>query len=102
METPPAEEHTDPLCSRHRRDYIAPDVRDLAGFAWIQPMSDELHGFLNRLKSLRFIDGYLLPELTDEQQREFMRDPARYITHTDRTQAEAIWREVQKRQQVTG
>lgn len=62
-------------------------------------MSDELHGFLNRIRSLWNIDGYLLADaLTDEQQQEFMRDPARYITHTDRQKAEAIWREVEKRQ----
>ena len=65
-------------------------------------MSDELHGFLNRIRSLWNIDGYLLADaLSETEQQEFMRDPCRYITHTDRIQAEAIWREVQKRQRVT-
>jgi hypothetical protein len=56
--------------------------------------------FLNRLRSLYNIDGYLLPELTFEQRREFLRDPARYFINTDRVQTEAIWREVEKRQKT--
>ena len=54
--------------------------------------------FLNRLRSLYNIDGHLLPELTSEEQREFVRDPVRYLIRTDATQAAAIWREVEKRQ----
>lgn len=54
--------------------------------------------FTNMIRSLFNIDGYLLPELTDEQQREFVRDPVRYFIGTDKTQSEAIFREVMKRQ----
>jgi hypothetical protein len=56
------------------------------------------HQFTNALRSLFNIDGYLLPELTDEQQREFVRDPVRYLIRTDKAQQDAIWREVSKRQ----
>ena len=63
--------------------------------------NEEMHQFLNRVRSLWSIDGYLLRDaLTEEQRHEFMRDPVRYFAHTDRKQAEAIWREVQKRQRV--
>lgn len=62
-------------------------------------MIDQRHAFINRLRSLWNIDGYLLADaLTEEQQREFMRDPPRYLMGADRQQAEAIWREVEKRQ----
>lgn len=53
--------------------------------------------FLNRVRSLFNIDGYLLPELTAEQQREFIRDPVRYFIGTDKVQSDAIWREVLRR-----
>ena len=59
---------------------------------------DALSQFLNRLRSLFCIDGYLLPELPDEQQREFVRDPVRYFISTDWDQQKAIWREIDKRQ----
>ena len=58
----------------------------------------ELLVFKNMLRSLFNIDGYLLPELTGDQQRDFVRDPVRYFMGTDKTQSEAIWREVDKRQ----
>ncbi len=54
--------------------------------------------FLNMIRSLFNIDGYLLPELTGEQQMQFVRDPVRYFIGTDNTQQDAIWREVSKRQ----
>lgn len=54
--------------------------------------------FLNRVRSLFNIDGYLLPELTREQQGEFLREPVRYFISTDKAQSDAIWREVEKRQ----
>lgn len=54
--------------------------------------------FLNRLRTLFNIDGYLLPELTAEQQAEFVRDPVRYLIRTDKDQTLAIWREVERRQ----
>ena len=56
---------------------------------------------LNCIRSLFNIDGYLLPELSDDQQREFVRDPVRYFMRTDNAQQTAIFREVAKRQQVS-
>lgn len=61
-------------------------------------MTTDQHQFTNMLRSLFNIDGYLLPELTSEQQREFIRDPVRYFIRTDKPQQDAIWREVAKRQ----
>lgn len=54
--------------------------------------------FTNMVRSLFNIDAYLLPELTSEHQREFIRDPVRYFMGTDREQQNAIFREVMKRQ----
>lgn len=54
--------------------------------------------FTNMLRSLFNIDGYLLPELTSDQQRDFLRDPVRYFIRTDKAQQDAIFREVAKRQ----
>lgn len=54
--------------------------------------------FDNRLRGFSNIDGHLLPELTPEQQREFVRDPVRYYINTDKAQSDAIWREVERRQ----
>jgi hypothetical protein len=54
--------------------------------------------FLNCVRSLFNIDGFLLPELTSEQQGQFIRDPVRYFIGTDKAQQDAIWREVSKRQ----
>lgn len=54
--------------------------------------------FINRVRSLFNIDGYLLLELTGEQQREFVRDPVRYFINTDAEQSAAVFREVEKRQ----
>jgi hypothetical protein len=56
------------------------------------------YGFLNRIRSLYNIDHHQLPELTDAQWTEFLDDPPRYLIGTDRTQVEAIMREVEKRQ----
>ena len=56
------------------------------------------HDFHNRIRSLFNIDGHLLPELTQEQQREFVSDPVRYFIRTDKIQSDAIWREIEKRQ----
>lgn len=57
-----------------------------------------VHEFLNRLRSLYNIDHDQLPELTPEQWMEFRDNPPRYLIRTDRTQAEAIVREMEKRQ----
>ena len=56
------------------------------------------HQFANMVRSIFNIDGYQLPELTSEQQLEFVRDPVRYFINTDKAQNEAIFREVAKRQ----
>ena len=56
-------------------------------------------GFINRVRSLYNIDHHLLPELSDGDWKEFRDNPPRYfINRADRVQAEAIWREVEKRQ----
>lgn len=54
--------------------------------------------FLNRVRSLFNIDGYLLLELSADQQGKFLRDPVLYFISTDKAQQDAIWREVEKRQ----
>ena len=54
--------------------------------------------FLNRLRSLHNIDGDLLPELSKDEQREFVRGPVVYFLRADDAQAQAIWREIEKRQ----
>jgi hypothetical protein len=54
--------------------------------------------FTNCVRSLFNIDGYLLPELTSDQQSKFIRDPVRYFIGTDKAQQDAIFREVAKRQ----
>ena len=59
------------------------------------------HTLLNCIRSLFNIDGYLLPELTREEQREFVSDPVRYFIRTDNAQQTAIYREVAKRQRVS-
>lgn len=56
------------------------------------------HEFINCIRSLYNIGHYELPELTDEQWIEFRDDPPRYLIRTDKVQAEAILREVKKRQ----
>jgi hypothetical protein len=60
----------------------------------------EMSAFLNRVRSLFNIDGYLLPELDSKRDwPEFRDDPPRYfINRADPTQCKAIWREVEKRQ----
>lgn len=61
-------------------------------------MSINQHQFTNAVRSLFNIDGYLLPELTSEQQGQFLRDPVRYFIGTDKVQQDAIFREVAMRQ----
>ncbi len=58
----------------------------------------DIHLFSNMIKSLWNIDGWLLPELTSEQQKAFVNDPHRYFAHADYIQQQAIYREVLKRQ----
>ena len=63
-------------------------------------LAGPMHGFFNRLRSLSCIDGDLLPELTAEQQNQFVRDPVDYFIRTDHQQREAIWREIEYRQRT--
>lgn len=58
----------------------------------------EQHEFINAVRSLFNIDGYQLPELTEAQQREFVRDPVRYYMRAPRHQQDAIFHQVAKRQ----
>ena len=54
--------------------------------------------FLNRLRSLFNIDGHQLPELALEERRAFTGDPVGYLISASDAHADAIWREVEKRQ----
>jgi len=54
--------------------------------------------FMNRIRSLYNIDGWQLPELNDGDWPKFRDDPARYLVLCSDRQADAIWREVEKRQ----
>ncbi len=56
------------------------------------------HEFHNRIRSMFCIDGYLLPELSEEEQGVFMRDPVGYFIRASDAQANAIWREIERRQ----
>lgn len=57
------------------------------------------HEFINCIRSLYNIDWELLPELSDQDWPKFRDNPPRYLTHTDKTQALAILREMEKRQE---
>ena len=50
--------------------------------------------FINQLRSLYNIDGHLLPELSSQQQLAFLRAPVTYFLETDKTQSDAIMREI--------
>ncbi|MFP5433799.1 MAG: hypothetical protein ACLGIM_11865, partial [Alphaproteobacteria bacterium] len=54
--------------------------------------------FTNMLRSLHNIDGYQLPELTAQQQINFVQIPVRYFMQAGEQQQGAIWREIMKRQ----
>jgi hypothetical protein len=60
--------------------------------------SMEKRAFINRIRSLFNIDGYLLPELSKDQQLQFLRDPVRFFLNADEAQSDAIMREVESRQ----
>jgi hypothetical protein len=62
--------------------------------------SMEKRAFLNRIRSLYNIDGYLLPELGKDQQSQFLRDPVRFLLNADEAQSDAIMREIESRQSV--
>ena len=53
---------------------------------------------MNRLRSLYNIDGDQLPELDESQWAMFSRDPVRYLIRASAEHADAIWREIEKRQ----
>ena len=53
---------------------------------------------MNRIRGLSNIEGHLLPELTREQQTNFLRDPMRYFLDADEIQSDAIMRELEVRQ----
>lgn len=58
-----------------------------------------LEQFTNRMRSLLNIDHHLLPELTDQDWREFRQNEFRYfINAADDRQRKAFWREIEKRQ----
>lgn len=57
------------------------------------------HEFINRVRSLYNIDHDQIPELNQSQWSEFQANPPRYLIRTDKTQAEAIIREMEKRQE---
>lgn len=54
--------------------------------------------FLNRLRSLFNIDGFLLPELNKYDWTAFRADPPKFFMRCESDKADAIWREVDKRQ----
>ena len=54
--------------------------------------------FINRMRSLSNIDGYQLPELSGEQQLQFLCDPIGYFLSSDEVQSDAIMREIERRQ----
>ena len=54
--------------------------------------------FMNRLRSLYNIDHHPLPELSLEDWLEFRVDPPHYLMRADKIQVEAIWREIENRQ----
>lgn len=62
-------------------------------------MRDTMEQFANRMRSLLNIDHYLLPELSDEDWREFQSNQFRYfINRAGLPQMRALWREIEKRQ----
>ena len=60
------------------RPISSADVAAMGRAGWM-----EKNSFIDRIRSLFNIDGYTLPELTREQQSEFLRDPVRYFLNTD-------------------
>lgn len=58
------------------------------------------HEFVNRIHSLYNINWDQLPELKDHEWIEFRSNPPRYLCNqADRIQADAIIREMEKRQE---
>lgn len=60
------------------------------------------HEFSNRLRSLFNIDADNLPDLTQEQYAAFLVDPVRFFLRREDALSDAIFREVEKRQDGGG
>lgn len=58
----------------------------------------DLHAFRNRLKSLYNIDRPQLPELEIGAWGQFQDNPVSFFIRANDTHADAIWREVERRQ----
>jgi hypothetical protein len=56
------------------------------------------HDLTNRLRTLYNIDRHQVPELTDAEWPKFRDDPPRFLARCPDTLADAIMREVEKRQ----
>jgi hypothetical protein len=75
------------------RPITAADIASIGRVRWMQKRS-----FINRIRSLSNIEGFQLPELTNDEQRRFVRDPLRYLLDADEAQSDAIMREIENRQ----
>ena len=58
----------------------------------------DTHSFRNRIRSLSNIDGYLLPEFLHDERAAFLRDPVGFFLRANDAQADAVFREVERRQ----
>jgi hypothetical protein len=70
---------------------------DIAAMKRVRSM--QKRAFINRIQSLFNIDSYLLPELSTQQQLEFVRDPVRYFLKAGEDHSDAIMREIEARQE---
>lgn len=66
-------------------------------------MTDDLDAqvkrmFLNRLRSLFNIDRHMLPELSEDEWRQYRGSPVNYLMRASDAQTDAIWREIERRQ----
>ena len=75
------------------RPISAADIAAIRGVRLV-----EKRALINRIRSLFNIEGFMLPELTPEQQSVFVRDPLGYFLNADEAQSDAIFREVESRQ----
>ena len=65
----------------------------------VEVTPEECHRFANMVRSLYNVDLAYLPELSNQDWKEFCEDPPRYfINRADKIQLEAICREVWRRQ----
>lgn len=54
--------------------------------------------FLNALRILHSIDGWQVPELSNDARGWFGRDPVDFFLHANADRQAVIWREIEKRQ----